>query len=243
MIARREAFELAVTALHGLPPNEECGQIVQMMFDGTLTHDRGKELRCVRVDRENKSGRSSVIGAVRWSYIRTERVDVMLSAGGDGYRSEPMTIRPTAVLSSLLFAITASASLPTSQANALTLRECAAKYKAALEAGTAKGVKLTDFRKAECGTDATAAGSTSPKPDTKDGMKPTTSAPVAATTGSTVFPTAVAPKYSGAPAGKARLQTCLDQYKANKASNGNGGLNFIQKGGGYYSECNKRLKG
>jgi hypothetical protein len=28
----------------------------------------------------------------------------------------------------------------------------------------------------------------------------------------------------------------------NKASNGNGGLKWIQKGGGYYSECNKRLK-
>jgi hypothetical protein len=37
--------------------------------------------------------------------------------------------------------------------------------------------------------------------------------------------------------------TCLDQYNANKASNGNGGLKWIQKGGGYYSECNKRLRG
>jgi hypothetical protein len=39
------------------------------------------------------------------------------------------------------------------------------------------------------------------------------------------------------------MHTCLDQYKANKASNGNGGLKWIQKGGGYYSECNKRLGG
>ena len=39
------------------------------------------------------------------------------------------------------------------------------------------------------------------------------------------------------------MQTCLDQYNANKGTNGNGGLNWIQKGGGYYSECNKRLKG
>jgi hypothetical protein len=44
-------------------------------------------------------------------------------------------------------------------------------------------------------------------------------------------------------AGKARMETCLDQYKENKATNGNGGLKWIQKGGGYYSECNKRLKG
>jgi len=29
----------------------------------------------------------------------------------------------------------------------------------------------------------------------------------------------------------------------NKSNNGNGGLGWVQKGGGYYSECNKRLKG
>jgi hypothetical protein len=63
-----------------------------------------------------------------------------------------------------------------------------------------------------------------------------------AATGSAVFPNAVAPKYSNESAGKARMHTCLDQYNANKTSNGNGGLNWIQKGGGYYSECNKRLK-
>ena len=48
--------------------------------------------------------------------------------------------------------------------------------------------------------------------------------------------------FASGSAGKARMHTCLDQYNANKANNGNGGLNWIQKGGGYYSECNKRLK-
>jgi hypothetical protein len=38
------------------------------------------------------------------------------------------------------------------------------------------------------------------------------------------------------------MHTCVDQYKANKETNANGGLKWIQKGGGYYSECNKRLK-
>ena len=33
------------------------------------------------------------------------------------------------------------------------------------------------------------------------------------------------------------MHTCLDQYNANKTNNGNGGLVWIQKGGGYYSEC------
>jgi hypothetical protein len=50
-------------------------------------------------------------------------------------------------------------------------------------------------------------------------------------------------KYSKDSPGKARRETCLDQYKANKANNGNGGLKWIQKGGGYYSECTKKLKG
>lgn len=61
--------------------------------------------------------------------------------------------------------------------------------------------------------------------------------------GGAVFPTAVSAKYSSESAGKARMHTCLDQYKANQASNANGGLTWIAKGGGYYSECNKRLKG
>ena len=58
-----------------------------------------------------------------------------------------------------------------------------------------------------------------------------------------VYPNAVDPKYSKETAGKARMHTCVDQYNANKASNGNGGLKWIQKGGGYYSECSKKLKG
>ena len=62
-------------------------------------------------------------------------------------------------------------------------------------------------------------------------------------TASAVFPKAISAKYSKESPGKARMHTCLDQYKANKAKNANGGLKWIQKGGGYYSESNKRLKG
>ena len=59
---------------------------------------------------------------------------------------------------------------------------------------------------------------------------------------SAVFPTSVSAKYASQKAGDARMHTCLDQYHANKAANGNGGLKWIQKGGGYYSECSKKLK-
>ena len=58
-----------------------------------------------------------------------------------------------------------------------------------------------------------------------------------------VFPTAVAEAYKSKKPGKARLATCLDQFRANKATNANGGLRWIQKGGGFYSQCNKKLKG
>ena len=39
------------------------------------------------------------------------------------------------------------------------------------------------------------------------------------------------------------MHTCLDQYNANKSTGGNGSMKWIMKGGGYYSECNKHLKG
>ena len=61
--------------------------------------------------------------------------------------------------------------------------------------------------------------------------------------GNAVFPNAVDAKYAKESAGKARLHTCVDQYNANKTTSGNGGMKWIEKGGGYYSECNKKLKG
>ena len=133
-------------------------------------------------------------------------------------------------------------------AQALTSQECSAKYQAAKTAGTLSGMKWNDFRKAQCGADATpvaapAAAPAAPAPATtaKKEAAPPPAAPAA--TGNAVFPSAVDPKYSSLSAGKQRFKTCDDQYNANKATNGNGGLKWIQKGGGYYSECNKRLKG
>ena len=45
----------------------------------------------------------------------------------------------------------------TSPAQALTAQECSAKYQAAKTAGTLGDQKWNDFRKAQCGADATAA--------------------------------------------------------------------------------------
>ena len=52
---------------------------------------------------------------------------------------------------------------------------------------------------------------------------------VAAAPGTAVFPSAISPTYANEKPYKARLKTCSDQYKANKAVNANGGLKWIQK--------------
>ena len=137
---------------------------------------------------------------------------------------------------------------PISAAHALTMQECSAKYKAGKAADTLNGMNWNDFRKAECGANA-APGPTNPPtastvpagppPAATDVTRPPSEGgPIGA-----VFPTAISPKYSSESAGKARIHTCLDQYNANKANNSNGGLKWIEKCGGYSSECNKRLKG
>jgi hypothetical protein len=137
----------------------------------------------------------------------------------------------------------------TSPVQALTTQECSAKYQAAKTAGTLAGQKWNDFRKANCGADATAtpaaapAAAPAPAPAPKEAKKEAAPAAApAAPTGPAVFPNAVDPKYAKETAGKGRMHTCVDQYNANKATGGNGGLKWIEKGGGYYSECNKKLK-
>src|SRR5438876_6884770 len=66
----------------------------------------------------------------------------------------------------------------TSPAQALTTQECSAKYQAAKAAGTLGGQKWKDFRKAQCGVDATAAPAAAPAaapgaPATSAAPKPT----------------------------------------------------------------------
>ena len=115
----------------------------------------------------------------------------------------------------------AAASSPAAPATAEVVRPapsapgCALKYMGAEVAGKLQGRKWKEFRQEECGTSTTQA----------------------------VFPAAVAPKYSGVSPDKARTLTCADQFKVNKATNANGGMKWIEMGGGYYSECVSRLKG
>ncbi len=154
-----------------------------------------------------------------------------------------------------------------SSAQALSMSECSAKYKAAQDSNSLNGMKWNDFRKAQCGADATPqpAAVTTPAPTPAPAAKPIpapapapvpapaaakpapvpapAAPPAAPAPTNAVFPSAISPQYSTLSAGEARRKTCDDQYKANKATGGNAGLEWIQKGGGYYSLCNKRLKG
>jgi hypothetical protein len=126
-------------------------------------------------------------------------------------------------------------------AQALTMKECSTKYNAAKTGNTLGGQSWNDFRKAQCSDTAAPAAGTAPAATPTAAPKPAAAAPAAA--GNAVFPTKVDPKYSTLSAGKQRFKTCNDQYNINKANGGNSDLKWIQKGGGYYSQCNTRLKG
>jgi hypothetical protein len=132
-----------------------------------------------------------------------------------------VAVRAAAPAGALIVAAGLAASVAVAPLAALTMRECGAAYKSAQKSGTLGGLSWQEFRKSRCGPGA---------------------APGLAPGGRAVFPTAIAPKYSDETPGKGRRLTCLDQYRLNKASDANGGLRWIERGGGYYSECNKRLR-
>ena len=127
-------------------------------------------------------------------------------------------------------------------------KECSTKYQAAKSGGTLNGMTYNQFY-SQCAKEAKEEKTSAPttaKAPTTTAAAPAPAAPTSpAAGGAAVFPTAVSSEFSKESAGKARMHTCLAQYKANGSSKGaaNAGLKWIERGGGYYSECNKRLKG
>lgn len=151
------------------------------------------------------------------------------------------------LVAATVFVGSLAANLP-AQAQANAMKVCGDKWQAAKAANTTNNQTWQQFL-ASCRKDMAAAPAAAPAaPAPTTAPAPAARAPAAPTAkpmpaSAAVFPTAVSPQYSTLSAGKQRQKTCLDQYNANKANNGNGGLNWIQKGGGYYSQCNARLKG
>lgn len=119
-----------------------------------------------------------------------------------------MTTRYAAITVGLIFGAIV---LGTPPASALTMKECSAKYKAAKDAGTLKGQKWNDFRKAECGSDAA----------TVPAATPTTAAPPAKQDSSTkpaTAPTVAAPAAKQQPAAKPTTTVAAAPTGANEFS-------------------------
>ncbi len=106
-----------------------------------------------------------------------------------------------------LLAVSASAFM-SSQASALSMADCSAKYKAAKAAGTDGGLKWNDFRKAQCSADAAATPAA-----------PVAAAPVkAAKTVAPVAPAVTAAAPAATPSGSF-MKDCSAAWKAMKAAN------------------------
>ena len=112
-----------------------------------------------------------------------------------------------------------------------------------LMCGSLGGKSWNEFRKADCTTD------THDEPDeldiaadAGDPVEPAAVSSAIAPKG-VKMPRAVSAKYTDLSAGKQRMKTCVDAYHSNKDAGTLNGLRWIQKGGGFYSICNSKLKG
>jgi hypothetical protein len=159
----------------------------------------------------------------------------------------------------LLAGVVALVGVSSVRAEESAMKQCADKWQAAKTAGTTGGLTYLQYSskcradlKAAPAAEAPAAPAAAPAAPVAAPAKPVApaaapaaraAAPAPAATGAAIFPTAISPAHASEKPGKARMHTCVDQYNANKANGGNGGLKWIQKGGGYYSECNAKLKG
>ena len=175
-------------------------------------------------------------------------------------------VRRSVGIASFVFAAGMAMGIASAHAEANAVqKQCAAEWKAAKEAGKVPAGQKWPAYYSDCAK-AKAAAPAAAAPAAAAPAAPAAAAPAApaapakpvaaapatpakpavaapATAGAATFPAAVSAKYASETPGKQRMKTCLDQYKANKATNANGGLKWIQKGGGYYSECNKKLGG
>ena len=124
----------------------------------------------------------------------------------------------------------------------LSAKDCSAKYQAAKSDGTLGGKKWNDFRKSDCTTDAQDEPDVMDVTADSDPVEPALVSTAKAPKG-VKFPRSVSADYADLSAGRARMRTCVDAYHINKDNGTLNGLKWIQKGGGFYSLCNTKLKG
>jgi hypothetical protein len=143
------------------------------------------------------------------------------------------------IASAIALAALANTAMPR-PAHALTMSECSAKYKAAKTAGTLNGMKWNDFRKAQCGSEASTAPAAAPAPAAAaPAPAPAAAAPAPAAPAATAAAPGKKPVSAGRQAMVARERACGADWKAAKAA---GKIPAGQKWPQYWSECNKRKK-
>ena len=119
------------------------------------------------------------------------------------------------------------------------MKICGEKWQAAKASGATHGASWPKFL-AECRSNLPNEPTQAKKPAPTPIVDPQQGSKVA---GGPVFPTGMSSKFADLRPAQARQKTCSEQYQSNKATGGNAGLNWLEKGGGYWSQCNKKLKG
>jgi hypothetical protein len=144
------------------------------------------------------------------------------------------------------------------------MKACGDKWRTVREVETTKGVTWPQFL-AACRAQASAASAPTATGDAKrdanrETMREAPASPVPASPvpaspapakpsrqaalvgGTPIFPLDIATRHASERPALGRQRTCADQFKANKSADANGGLKWIEKGGGYWSRCNAHLK-
>jgi hypothetical protein len=139
------------------------------------------------------------------------------------------------IASGLCLAMLALAVAP-GPAQALTMKECSAKYHEAKTAGTLNGQKWNDFRKAQCGAEAAAEPAAPPPAPPPAAAPPPPPKPAPTTAAPAAKPATGSP---GRQAFLARERACGAEWKADKAA---GKIPAGQKWPQYWHLCDARKK-
>lgn len=123
------------------------------------------------------------------------------------------------------------------------MKACGDKWRAVKEVESAKGTTWPQYL-AACRAEASRTRAVRPEVATSRGRSPEAvqAAPPSAMASVPVFPERVSAEFAGESPQRARQKTCSAQFQANKTANANGGLRWVEKGGGYWSKCNAHLK-
>ena len=136
----------------------------------------------------------------------------------------------------LTFGIAPASALTASEQNPkpLSFKTCGEKYRAAKADGSLGERKWTEFRSDVCGIAASTAQKRSPVVQSE--------AAASEMLRRVAFPGEVAKEFADQKPAQQRMRTCLKSYHSNKQAGTLAGLRWVQKGGGYYSQCTAKLK-